>query len=96
MTFDEDKDFVEDPIRSLETVLARLERATLNVKGKTPPGEQADYVRELENQNRSLMRDLEAASARISTLEETNKEIEQDVTATISEVDQLISQIGVH
>lgn len=96
MPFDENKEFAEDPVRALEEVLARLERAALNVKGKAPSGEQADYVHELESQNRALMRDLEAARARIAALEKTQTEIEQDVVATISEVDQLIGESGVH
>lgn len=96
MTFEENKEIAEDPVRALEEVLARLERAALNVKGKTPPGEQADYVRELESQNRDLMRDLATAQARINTLEKTTEEVEQDVAATIRTLDELISESGVH
>ena len=92
-------------VMALEEVLARLERAILTkqAKLKTGSSEQADFIHQLEKENRALARELEVArdnveklEERIEHLEEAGDSAEKDIGMMVQQLDALIAQQNTH
>ncbi len=91
-------------IMALEEVLARLERAILSkqTKFKTGSGEQADFINQLEKENRALSRELEVArdnveklEDRLEKLENVGDSTEKEISLMVRQLDSLIAQQNV-
>ena len=91
----------EKTVMALEEVLTRLERAILSkqTKFKTGSGEQADFINQLEKENRALSRELEVARDNVEKLEERVEKLEnagdsaqKDIGLMVRQLDSLISQ----
>jgi predicted nuclease with TOPRIM domain len=96
----EDRLSAESTIKALEEVLARLERAILakQAKFKTGSSEQADFINQLEKENRALSRELEVARDNVEKLEERLEKLEKagasaekDIGMMVRQLDMLIS-----
>ena len=92
-------------VMALEEVLARLERAILTkqAKLKTGSSEQADFIHQLEKENRALSRELEVArdnveklEERLEQLEEAGESAEKDLGMMVQQLDALIARQNTH
>ncbi|MEZ5758006.1 MAG: hypothetical protein R3D86_07280 [Emcibacteraceae bacterium] len=88
-------------VMALEEVLARLERAILSKQAKFKSGssEQADFINQLEKENRALSRELEVARDNVEKLEERLERLEkagdsaqQEIGIMIRQLDSLIAE----
>ncbi|MCP5381295.1 MAG: hypothetical protein H6912_02915 [Kordiimonadaceae bacterium] len=88
-------------VMALEEVLARLERAILSKQAKFKSGssEQADFINQLEKENRALSRELEVARDNVEKLEERLEKLEkagdsaqQEIGIMIRQLDSLIAE----
>lgn len=88
-------------VMALEEVLTRLERAILTKQAKLKSGssEQADFIHQLEKENRALSRELvvarenvEKLEDRVEKLENAGDSAEKDIGLMIKHLDALISQ----
>lgn len=91
-------------VMALEEVLARLERAILSKQAKNKSGssEQADFINQLEKENRALSRELEVArnnveklEERLETVEEAGDSAEKEIGLMIRQLDSLIAEQNV-
>mgnify|MGYP000058900443 CR=1 FL=1 len=82
-------------IMALEEVLARLERAILSKQAKFKSGssEQADFINQLEKENRALSRELEVARDNVEKLEERLEKLEQVGESTENEIGLMVKQL---
>ena len=101
MALKEQRLSAEKTVMALEEVLTRLERAILSkqTKFKTGSGEQADFINQLEKENRALSRELEVARDNVEKLEERVEKLEnagdsaqKDIGLMVRQLDSLISQ----
>lgn len=92
-------------VMALDEVLARLERAILSKQAKFKSGssEQADFINQLEKENRALSRELEVARDNVEKLEERLEKIEnagesaeKEIGMMVKQLDNLISQQSTH
>jgi predicted nuclease with TOPRIM domain len=92
-------------IMALEEVLTRLERAILTKQTnfKTGSGEQADFISQLEKENRALSRELDVArdnveklEERIEVLENAGDSAQKEIGVMIKQLDGLISEQNTH
>ncbi|MBT5072612.1 MAG: hypothetical protein HOJ34_13360 [Kordiimonadaceae bacterium] len=92
-------------VMALDEVLARLERAILSKQAKFKSGssEQADFINQLEKENRALSRELEVArdnieklEDRLETIENAGESAEKEIGVMIKQLDNLISQQNTH
>ncbi|HPF46199.1 MAG: hypothetical protein KDF58_10335 [Alphaproteobacteria bacterium] len=88
-------------VMALEEVLARLERAILSKQARFKSGssEQADFINQLEKENRALSRELEVARDNVEKLEERLERLEkagdsaqQEIGIMIRQLDSLIAE----
>lgn len=95
----------EKTVMALEEVLTRLERAILDkqAKFKTGSGEQADFINQLEKENRALSRELDVARINVEKLEDRLERLEKvgesaqsEIGAMINHLDTIISQQSSH
>ena len=88
-------------VMALEEVLARLERAILSKQARFKSGssEQADFINQLEKENRALSRELEVArdnveklEERLERLEKAGDSVQQEIGIMIRQLDSLIAE----
>jgi len=88
-------------VMALEEVLARLERAILSKQAKFKSGssEQADFINQLEKENRALSRELEVArnnveklEDRLEKLEKAGDSVEKEIGMMVRHLDGLIAE----
>ena len=100
MVDNEDRLSADKTIMALEEVLARLERAILakQAKFKSGSSEQADFINQLEKENRALSRELEVArdnveklEERLEKLENASSSAEKDIGVMVRQLDMLIN-----
>ena len=82
-------------VMALEEVLARLERAILSKQAKFKSGssEQADFINQLEKENRALSRELEVARDNVEKLEERLEKLERAGDSAQQEIGHMIRQL---
>lgn len=92
-------------IKALDEVLTRLERAILTKQTKIKSGssEQADFIHQLEKENRALLRELEVArdnveklEERLETLEKASESAEKEIGLMVRHLDTLIEEQKAH
>jgi len=92
-------------IMALDEVLARLERAILSKQAKFKSGfsEQADFINQLEKENRTLSRELDVArdnveklEDRLERLENAGESAEKEIGMMVKQLDSLISEQNTH
>ncbi len=92
-------------VMALDEVLTRLERAILDkqAKFKSGSGEQADFIHQLEKENRALSRELDVARINVEKLEERLERLEKagesaetEIGLMVNQLDTLISQQSSH
>lgn len=95
MVGNEDRLSAEKTIKALEEVLARLERAILakQAKFKSGSSEQADFINQLEKENRALSRELEVARDNVEKLEERLETLEDAGTKAENEIGLMVRQL---
>lgn len=97
---------------AVDEALTRLERAVLSRKseGKSNNGERAVYIERLETENKQLARDYaemkkncialknvyEVLEEKCKKLENANDSAEQELVATLHDLDQIIAQKSLH
>jgi len=90
---------------ALDEVLARLERAILSKQAKFKSGfsEQADFINQLEKENRTLSRELDVArdnveklEDRLERLENAGESAEKEIGMMVKQLDSLISEQNTH
>lgn len=88
-------------VKALEEVLTRLERAILSKQAKNKSGssEQADFINQLEKENRALSRELEVArnnveklEDRLESLEKAGDSAEKEIGMMVRHLDGLIAE----
>ena len=82
-------------VMALEEVLARLERAILSKQAKFKSGssEQADFINQLEKENRALSRELEVARDNVEKLEERLERLEDAGDSAEKEISLMVKQL---
>jgi len=82
-------------VMALDEVLARLERAILSkqTKFKLGSSEQADFINQLEKENRALSRELEVARNNVEKLEDRLERLENAGDSTEKEIGLMIRQL---
>ncbi|MBT5766768.1 hypothetical protein [Pseudemcibacter sp.] len=92
-------------VMALEEVLGRLEKAIVSKQARSQSGssEQADFIHQLEKENRALSRELEVARTnvekleeRIETLEQAGDSAQKEMGLMIKQLDVLISEQNTH
>lgn len=95
----------EKTVMVLEEVLGRLEKAIASKKAISQSGssEQADFIHQLEKENRALTRELEVARAnvekleeRIEVLEKAGDSAEKEMGLVIKQLDNMIAEQNTH
>ena len=95
----------EKTVMALEEVLGRLEKAIVSKQARSQSGssEQADFIHQLEKENRALSRELEVARTnvekleeRIETLEQAGDSAQKEMGLMIKQLDVLISEQNTH
>lgn len=95
----------EKTAMALDEVMTRLEKAILStgVKSKSGSSEQADFIHQLEKENRALSRELDVArdnveklEERVETLENAGDSAEKDIGQMIKQLDSLIADQARH
>jgi predicted RNase H-like nuclease (RuvC/YqgF family) len=95
----------EKTIMALDEVLTRLERAILEKQAKFKAGssEQADFINQLEKENRALSRELDVARNNVEKLEDRLESFEKagdsatkEIGLMVKQLDTLISQQTSH
>jgi len=92
-------------VMALEEVLGRLGKAIASKQARSQSGssEQADFIHQLEKENRALSRELEVARTnvekleeRIETLEQAGDSAQKEMGLMIKQLDVLISEQNTH
>ncbi len=92
-------------VMALEEVLGRLEKAIVSKQARSQSGssKQADFIHQLEKENRALSRELEVARTnvekleeRIETLEQAGESAQKEMGLMIKQLDVLISEQNTH
>jgi predicted nuclease with TOPRIM domain len=92
-------------VMALEEVLGRLDKAIASKSAKSQAGssEQADFINQLEKENRALSRELDVARAnvekleeRIEVLEKAGDSAEKEIGVMIKQLDGIISAQSTH
>ncbi|MCC3862175.1 hypothetical protein [Pseudemcibacter aquimaris] len=85
----------EKTVMALEEVLGRLEKAIASNKaiGQSGSSEQADFIHQLEKENRALTRELEVARANVEKLEERVEHLEKAGDSAEKEMGLMIKQL---
>ncbi len=83
-------------IMALDEVLTRLERAVLSkqTKNKAGSSEQADFIHQLEKENRALSRELDVARNNVEKLEERLEKLEKAGESAENEIGTMIDQLN--
>ena len=97
MALKEQRLSAEKTVMALEEVLTRLERAILSkqTKFKTGSGEQADFINQLEKENRALSRELEVARDNVEKLEERLEMLENAGDSAQKDIGQMVRQLDI-
>ena len=87
----------EKTVMALEEVLGRLEKALASKRVRSQSGicEQADFIHQLEKDNRALTRELDVARANVEKLEERIEALEQAGGSAQKEMGLMIEQLDV-
>jgi ferritin-like metal-binding protein YciE len=87
----------EKTVMALEEVLGRLEKALASKQVRSQSGicEQADFIHQLEKENRALPRELDVARANVEKLEERIEALEQAGGSAQKEMGLMIEQLDV-
>lgn len=82
-------------VMALEEVLARLERAILSKQAKFKSGssEQADFINQLEKENRALSRELEVARNNVEKLEDRLEKLEKAGDSAEKEIGMMVRHL---
>ncbi|MBT5185203.1 MAG: hypothetical protein HOM01_00240 [Kordiimonadaceae bacterium] len=84
-------------IMAMDEVLTRLESAILKKQAnfKSGSGEQADFIHQLEKENRALSRELDVARDNVEKLEDRVEILEQAGDSAQDEIGHMIKQLDV-
>ncbi len=95
MVGNEDRLSAEKTIKALEEVLARLERAILAKQAnfKSGSSEQADFINQLEKENRALSRELDVARENVEKLEERLEKLENASASAENDIGLMVRQL---
>ena len=87
----------EKTVMALEEVLGRFEKAfaSKQVRSQSGSSEQADFIHQLEKENRALTRELDVARANVEKLEERIEALEQAGDSAQKEMGLMIKQLDV-
>lgn len=87
----------EKTVMALEEVLGRLEKAIASKQARSQSGssEQADFIHQLEKENRALSRELDVARTNVEKLEERIESLEQAGDSAQKEMGLMIKQLDV-
>ncbi|MDG1708919.1 MAG: hypothetical protein P8H03_09165 [Emcibacteraceae bacterium] len=105
MSQNEKRLLADKTVMALEDVLGKLEKAITSkaIKAQAGSGEQADFIHQLEKENRALSRELEVARANVEKLEERVEVLEtagdsaqKEIGVMIKQLDGLISEQSTH
>ena len=82
---------------AMDEVLTRLEHAVLKKQAnfKSGSGEQADFIGQLEKENRALSRELEVARDNIEKLEERIERLETAGDSAQNEIGHMVKQLDI-
>lgn len=82
-------------VMALEEVLTRLERAILSKQDKFKSGssEQADFINQLEKENRALSRELEVARDNVEKLEDRLERLEKAGDSAEKEIGMMVRHL---
>lgn len=105
MTQNDKRLSAEKTVMALEEVLGRLEKAIASkqVRSQSGSSEQADFIHQLEKENRALSRELDVSRAnvekleeRIETLEQAGDSAQKEMGLMVKQLDVLISEQNAH